>query len=293
MNKRRVYVVGEAHPPALGLIAMGYLLEGSEDLEEILKFKRLAETDELRYWFLSLSILSLQPYDERNFSMVGYSVSRIKELAEKLAKNERNVEIKKKVENFLKKLSSFEKYYTMGFQMSKAVENIVKYQLNNSGIITIYLEGDRRVAHETRREIVEIAERYGARVIPLDEGDLNYEDFGKFLESLANLAREKKEGYVDAREITEGIRENIKKLQTGREDHWVEIIDKTAGNDEVSIAIVGIDHVIPYERSVSKYGIGNFVRKLEEKGFEVIIIDATQALKELKVELYSLNSDKF
>ena len=41
------------------------------------------------------------------------------------------------------------------------------------------------------------------------------------------------------------IIEGIKELQTGREEYLVEIMDKSVGSDEASIAVVGIDHVIP------------------------------------------------
>jgi len=46
------------------------------------------------------------------------------------------------------------------------------------------------------------------------------------------------------------IIEGIKELQTGREEYLVEIMDKSVGSDEASIAVVGIDHVIPGEKCI-------------------------------------------
>jgi len=153
----------------------------------------------------------------------------------------------------------------------------------------IYLEGDRDVIKKCRPEIVEFANSRNLRLVCLDEGNLKYKGYNQLFNQLIfSLFHDneykntrQREG-MDYDRIVEDYRKRLEKAekeaQEGREDLWVETIEKTIGDAKYAIVIVGAAHVSNnknennYETiSQRPENIGFFDKKLKERGYEVIV----------------------
>jgi hypothetical protein len=296
-NNKRIYILGEEHPQVLRGIAAFQLIMVLKDLDTLLEEQNKTEEaynpgySQLRELAKTSMLLASLYNLTKNPPNMSYLQNLMKEVENLLIQLNYNGPHEEKIKSMRERLLNSIQYYVKSYKIEQIEYGLLEELLSKQEFKTaiIYHEGGREGIEKGRPDILGLAERYKAKIIPLDEGNLSYESFNKYLESLIYSLKNSinVNGVLNFNneKVEKELEELMKVAQKEREDLWIRRISQTAEDGALLIAIVGKNHINPDCEHCNKLSIGNFAKKLEKEGFEVKIIDVTQILERLEKEL--------